>query len=77
MTSTKFSFVEPNRRLMLAARKDPNASAANLGTVIIDFPALSDLGSFRSPVSKPSVNQPAPPVAPEPREEWGRLIHYK
>jgi hypothetical protein len=26
---------------MLAARKDPNASAANVGTVIIDFPDLS------------------------------------
>jgi hypothetical protein len=38
MASTKFALVEPNLRLMLVARKDPSASAANPGTVIIAFP---------------------------------------
>jgi hypothetical protein len=40
MTSVKFAFVEPNLRLMLLVRKDPKASAANPGTVIIEFPDL-------------------------------------
>jgi hypothetical protein len=40
MSSTKLAFVEPNLRFNRAARKDPNASAANAGTVIISFPDL-------------------------------------
>src|SRR5262245_35708911 len=50
----RFACVDPNLRRICVVRKDPNASAANSGTVIMQFPNLERQNLIVRPVWKSS-----------------------